>query len=99
MDTTVPTTLAELAGQIGADVEGLDFQVRLEGGRTLAAADVDLSAHKQPDASQNRIVDFAALGLDAPTAIRDFWGGETLEFDRGRLHLNLAPHASALLCW
>ncbi len=51
------------------------------------------------EAPRTQVIDWAALGLDAPSFVRDFWSGETLTVDQGRLGVCLAPHASALLCW
>ena len=49
MDETASRALSELAEQIGSGVGALDFQVHLEGGQILAAADFALSVQAQPD--------------------------------------------------
>jgi hypothetical protein len=42
---------------------------------------------------------FAEYGLAAPVELTDFWTGETLKPQAGRLSLKMPAHGSCVLCW
>ena len=49
--------------------------------------------------ARERAFPFQVYGLAAPREVMDFWTGEKIEVRGGELAVNLAPHASALVCW
>jgi hypothetical protein len=51
------------------------------------------------DAPVARVIDFAALGLAAPTRVVEMWSRQTHEMCDGRAVVELLPHACAVLRW